>query len=35
LSYNDAAYLQHRFGLSADVVKPLAGLAAVIEQALV
>jgi uncharacterized protein (DUF302 family) len=35
LSYNDAAYIQHRFGLSADVVKPLAGLAAVIEQALV
>ena len=35
LSYNDVAYIQHRFGLSADVVKPLAGLAAVIEQALV
>lgn len=34
LSYNDAAYIQHRFGLSDDVMKPLAGLAAVIEQAL-
>jgi uncharacterized protein (DUF302 family) len=35
LSYNDAAYIQRRFGLSDDVMKPLAGLAAVIEQALV
>ncbi len=35
LSYNDAAYFQRRFGLSDDVVKPLAGLSAVIEQALV
>ncbi|HTC36985.1 MAG TPA: DUF302 domain-containing protein [Bryobacteraceae bacterium] len=35
LSYNDAAYIQQRYGLSEDVVKPLAGLAAVIEQALV
>jgi uncharacterized protein (DUF302 family) len=34
LSYNDAAYIQHRFGLSDDVMKPLAGLAAVMEQAL-
>jgi uncharacterized protein (DUF302 family) len=34
LSYNDAAYIRHRFGLSDDVVKPLAGLAAVMEQAL-
>ncbi len=34
LSYNDAAYVGHRFGLSADIMKPLAGLAAVIEQAL-
>jgi uncharacterized protein (DUF302 family) len=33
LSYNDAAYIQHRFGLSDDVMKPLAGLGAVIEQA--
>lgn len=35
LSYNDAAYIQRRFGLSEEVVKPLAGLGAVIEQALV
>jgi uncharacterized protein (DUF302 family) len=35
LSYNDAAYIQRRFGLNDDVMKPLAGLAAVIEQALV
>jgi uncharacterized protein (DUF302 family) len=34
LSYNDAAYIQRRFGLSGDVMKPLAGLGAVIEQAL-
>jgi uncharacterized protein (DUF302 family) len=34
LSYNDAAYIQRRFGLNDDVMKPLAGLAAVIEQAL-
>ena len=34
LSYNDAAYIQRRFGLSDDVMKPLAGLGAVIEQAL-
>jgi uncharacterized protein (DUF302 family) len=35
LSYNDPAYIQRRFGLSAEVMKPLAGLSAVIEQALV
>ena len=35
LSYNDAAYIQQRFGLSDDVMKPLAGLATVMEQALV
>jgi uncharacterized protein (DUF302 family) len=35
LSYNDAAYIQRRFGLSDDVMKPLAGLGALIEQALV
>jgi uncharacterized protein (DUF302 family) len=34
LSYNDPAYIQHRYGLSDDVMKPLAGLSAVIEQAL-
>ncbi len=34
LSYNDAAYIQRRFGLNDDVMKPLAGLGAVIEQAL-
>ena len=34
LSYNDSAFIQNRFGLNADVMKPLAGLAAVIEQAL-
>jgi uncharacterized protein (DUF302 family) len=34
LSYNDPAYMQRRFGLSADVMKPLAGLGGVIEQAL-
>jgi uncharacterized protein (DUF302 family) len=34
LSYNDAAYIQKRYGLSDDVMKPLAGLGAVIEQAL-
>jgi len=35
LSYNDVAYFQRRYGLSDDAVKPLAGLGAVIEQALV
>jgi uncharacterized protein (DUF302 family) len=35
LSYNDAAFIQKRYGLGDDVMKPLAGLAAVIEQALV
>jgi uncharacterized protein (DUF302 family) len=34
LSYNDAAYIQKRYGLADDVMKPLAGLAAMIEQAL-
>jgi uncharacterized protein (DUF302 family) len=34
LSYNAAAYIQQRFGLSDDVMKPLAGLAALMEQAL-
>ncbi len=33
LSYNDPAYLQHRFGLSDEVMKPLAGIGALIEQA--
>jgi uncharacterized protein (DUF302 family) len=35
LSYNDAGYIQRRYGLSDDVMKPLSGLSAVIEQALV
>lgn len=35
LSYNDPVYIQRRFGLSADVMRPLAGLGVVIEQALV
>jgi uncharacterized protein (DUF302 family) len=34
LSYNDPAYIQRRYGLVDDVTKPLAGLSAVIEQAL-
>ena len=34
LSYNDAAFMQHRFGLNDEVMKPLAGLATVIEQTL-
>ncbi len=34
LSYNDPAYMQRRFGLTDDVMKPLAGMGAVIEQAL-
>jgi len=34
LSYNDATYVQHRFSLTPDVMKPLAGLGALIEQAL-
>jgi uncharacterized protein (DUF302 family)/uncharacterized membrane protein YidH (DUF202 family) len=33
ISYNDPAYLQHRFGLNDDVMKPLAGIGALIEQA--
>lgn len=35
LSYNDPVYIQRRYSLSADVMKPLAGIGAVIEQALV
>jgi uncharacterized protein (DUF302 family) len=35
LSYNDPAYIQRRFGLSAEIMKPLAGMGVVIEQALV
>jgi uncharacterized protein (DUF302 family) len=35
LSYNDPAYIQRRYGLADDVIKPLVGLSAVIEQALV
>ena len=34
LSDNDAAFMQHRFGLNDEVMKPLAGLATVIEQTL-
>jgi uncharacterized protein (DUF302 family) len=34
LSYNDPEYLKRRFGLTDDVMKPLAGMGAVIEQAL-
>jgi len=34
LSYNDAAYIQRRFGLSDHLMKPLAGMGALIEQAL-
>jgi pimeloyl-ACP methyl ester carboxylesterase/uncharacterized protein (DUF302 family) len=34
LSYNDPEYIANRFGLSADVMKPLAGMGALIEQAL-
>lgn len=33
LSYNDPAYVQRRFGLSDDVMKPLAAIGALIEQA--
>src|SRR6202451_1039988 len=35
LSYNDAAYIQRRYGLSAGDIEPLFGMVAVIEQALV
>jgi uncharacterized protein (DUF302 family) len=35
LSYNDPAYFERRFGLTDDVIKPLAGLSTLIEQALV
>jgi uncharacterized protein (DUF302 family) len=34
LSYNDPAYIQNRYGLSAENIKPIAGLSAVIDQAL-
>jgi uncharacterized protein (DUF302 family) len=34
VSYNDPAYIERRYGLSADIMKPLAGMGAVIEQAL-
>ncbi len=34
LSYNDPVYIQRRFGLADDVMKPLAGMGPVIEQAL-
>jgi len=34
LSYNDPAYLERRFGLSAEMLKPLAGMGPLIEQAL-
>jgi len=35
LSYNDPAYIQHRFGLTDDVMKPLAALGSLIERAVV
>jgi len=35
LSYNDPAYIQRRFGLSAEIMQPLAGMGALIEQALI
>jgi uncharacterized protein (DUF302 family) len=35
LSYNDPAYIQRRFGLSAEIMQPLAGIGALIEQALI
>lgn len=34
LSYNDPAYLQRRYSLTDDVMKPLAGVGALIEQAI-
>ena len=34
LSYNDPAYLQRRYSLSDEVMKPLTGLGALIEQAI-
>jgi uncharacterized protein (DUF302 family) len=34
LSYNDPSYLKHRFGLSDEAIKPIAGIGALIEQAL-
>jgi len=35
LSYNDPAYIQHRYGLGADDIKTIAGIGSLIEQALV
>jgi len=35
LSYNDSEHIAKRFGLSADVMKPISGMGAVIEQALI
>ncbi|HEX5230036.1 MAG TPA: DUF302 domain-containing protein [Bryobacteraceae bacterium] len=34
LSYNDPAYLQRRFSMPDDVMKPLAGVGALIDQAI-
>lgn len=34
LSYNDPEYLKHRFGLTDDIMKPIASMGAIIEQAL-
>jgi uncharacterized protein (DUF302 family) len=34
LSYNDPNYLKQRFGLSDEAIKPIAGIGALIEQAL-
>ena len=34
LSYNDPSYLQDRFHLSAEVMKPIGGLGNLIEQAI-
>jgi len=34
LSYNDPAYIQHRYALTADQIKPIASLSPIIEQAL-
>ena len=34
LSYNDPNYLKTRFGLSEEAIKPIAGVGALIEQAL-
>jgi uncharacterized protein (DUF302 family) len=34
LSYNDPKYIQQRFGLSVNAIHPIAGIGAVIEEAL-